>query len=79
MVDSGAFKILCFFVIKGVLVPSYEKVHFYFLLKYATIDQEAYDFLSVFPHIGIAFGSAIYLRYLYTFTARRMIILSFAI
>ena len=64
MQESGASKILLYFVLMGIFVPSFEKIHYFFLLKYASMTQETYDLLSVFPHIGMAIGAAIYMGYL---------------
>ena len=67
---------MVYFVLSGLLTPSYDRIHFNFLLDTALMDSEKYDILSIFPHIGVAIGTFIYFKFMRDADYRKVLIFS---
>jgi hypothetical protein len=60
----------------GCLIPSFEDVHYYFLLNTCNITLTQYDILCISPFIGIALGTMVYLKYLKNIEVWKLIVIS---
>jgi hypothetical protein len=55
---------LIFFVLMGLVIPTYDNIHYYFLLNTCGMTTSEYDLLSILNYVGIAFGTLLYLKVL---------------
>jgi hypothetical protein len=55
---------LLFFVITGLMVPSYEDITYYFLIDICHITQDQYDILNMYQSFGIILGIVIFFSFL---------------
>ena len=55
---------LIFFIMMGLVIPTYDNIHYYFLLNTCGMSPSEYDLLSILNYVGIVIGTIIYLQLL---------------
>jgi hypothetical protein len=55
---------LTFFIMMGLVIPTYDNIHYYFLLNTCGMSPSEYDLLSILNFVGIVVGTIIYLKFL---------------
>ena len=70
---------LVFFVMMGFVIPTYDNVHYYFLLNTCGMSIYQYDMLSILSFVGVAFGTLVYLRFLRNIEVWKLIFASLII
>ena len=64
MKKQEIYNALLFFVITGLIVPSYEDITYYFLIDVCHITQDEYDILNMCQSFGIILGIVIFYSFL---------------
>lgn len=57
----------------GVLLPTFDKIHYFFLLDNCDMKTSQYDLLMLFPFVGLAAGTFIYMRCMRHMQARTVL------
>ena len=60
----------------GCFIPTFEDVHYYFLLNTCNLTVTQYDILCIFPFIGTALGTVAYLKFLRNVEVWKLIVFS---
>ena len=55
---------LIFFLMLGFVIPTFDNIHYYFLLNTCGMTLTEYDLLSILSYVGVAIGTLIYLKFL---------------
>lgn len=62
--ERGVLQIIMYFVLMGVLLPTFDKIHYFFLLDNCEMKTSEYDLLMLFPFVGVALAATIYVQFM---------------
>lgn len=65
-----------YLVAYAIFIPTFDNVHYYFLLNICKLRLDQYDILCILPYLGIGCGTIFYLRYMRYWPMRSVILLS---
>lgn len=74
--NQPIYATIIFFLVRGLLVPTFDNIQAYFLLNKAGITNDEYDFLSIGQSIGTLVGTIIYMTCLTRYQAWKLVGLS---
>jgi len=67
---------LIFFIMMGITIPTFDNIHYYFLINTCGMTTSEYDLLYTMNFVGIAIGSVIYLNLLRDIEVWKLIFVS---
>ena len=70
---------MIFFVMMGLVIPTYDNIHYYFLLNTCGMSTSEYDLLFILNFLGIAIGTVVYLSFLRNVEVWKLIFISLII
>lgn len=74
--NGPIYMTIIYFILRGLIVPTYDSIQYYFLMQETQITKDQYDFLSVGQSIGVIIGTIIYMKWLMRYQVWKLIAFS---